>query len=345
MRFLIIIPIIILSFSCSRKITKTETDKVHADSLAVSTVKKDSINPIEALFINQGLVDIKSIDSSIQVKLIYATGDNFMKKNMYGNLSKCYLLKEAAINLSKSQKELQKQFPGFSLLVTDGARPYHIQQYMWDSVKLSVEERYKFLSSPTNGSVHNYGAAVDVTIIDTQGDELDMGTPIDHFSELSYPILEQRFLKQGKLTQAQINNRQLLRKVMQVGGYINIPTEWWHFNAWLRKQVVKQYAILDMNKSAPAATTVSAGTIVFKIQLMMVGQVIANTKEVFGSIAVTYYMHDGKYKYTTGSSADLAAAYDLRDKIRSSTRFKDAFVVAFNGTERIGVQDAMDLMQ
>lgn len=342
---LLLISCSIFIISCSRQSDIPESKTKSSDSLSTVTIKKDSINPIEAFFISQGLIDVQTIDSTIQVKLIYADTNNFMKKNLYGQLKKCYLQKEAAINLSKAQKALQHLFPGFSLLITDGARPFHVQQYMWDSVKISVEERYKFLSSPNNGSVHNYGAAVDVTILDAEGDKLDMGTPIDYFSELSYPMLEEQFLKQGKLTQTQINNRKLLRNVMKSGGYINIPTEWWHFNAWLRRVVIKQFAMLDMTKTAPLQQTAEAGSIVFKVQIMMVSNPIGNVKAIFGALPIEQYIHDTKYKYTTGTCADLASAYKLREKIIKTTRFKDCFVIAFNGTERIGVQEAIDLMQ
>jgi D-alanyl-D-alanine dipeptidase len=72
--------------------------------------------------------------------------------------------------------------------------------------------------------------AVDITILDENGQELDMGTGFDDMTDLSHPALEEGFLAAGTLTQAQVENRRLLRAAMNQAGFVGINTEWWHFD-------------------------------------------------------------------------------------------------------------------
>ena len=93
--------------------------------------------------------------------------------------------------------------------------------------------------------MHNFGAAVDLTIADSTGQALDMGTPYDYFGELAYPKLQWDLLKQGKLTRAQIDNRSLLNAVMIRAGFFGIQTEWWHYNSCTRKVARERYKIVE----------------------------------------------------------------------------------------------------
>jgi D-alanyl-D-alanine dipeptidase len=116
---------------------------------------------------------------------------------------------------------------------------------MWDAMdSLPPVERGKYVSNPKNRSLHNLGAAVDLTICDEFGNPLDMGTKYDDFREIAYPELEKHFLKTGELTNRHIENRELLRKVMRKEAFRNIPTEWWHFNACSRKDGLSKYHVL-----------------------------------------------------------------------------------------------------
>ena len=192
------------------------------------------------------LVDIQTLDSSIRVDLKYATSDNFMKKRLYFDIDKAYLQKVIAQRFVKCNTYLKKLHPNYRLLVYDAARPRSIQQAMWDALDtIPVKERTKFVSNPANGSVHNYAAAVDLTICDKYGDVLDMGASYDDIRLIAYPSKEVYYLKKGLLTKKQVENRKLLRKVMTSQGFINIPTEWWHFNGVTRKQAKVQFAILE----------------------------------------------------------------------------------------------------
>ena len=203
----------------------------------------------------QGLVDIRTLDKDIIVQLKYTTADNFMKVDAYGDLEKCYLRPEAAKMLEQAQQILKKENPGLTLLVFDCVRPRSIQRKMWDLVKGSNLQQY--VADPEKGSIHNYGAAVDLTIADESGKEknmgtpylggvqLDMGTPFDFFGELAQPRLEEKFLKEKKLTEEQIKNRKILRKAMEKAGFIQLQIEWWHFNAFPSSVIKEKYSIIE----------------------------------------------------------------------------------------------------
>lgn len=200
---------------------------------------------LEQKLIAFGLVNIKEIDNSIAVSLKYSTDDNFLHKNIYGELKNCYLQKETAEKLAKAQKILKEKFPFYSLIIYDGVRPLSIQQMMWDELQVPEKMKDKYVSNPEIGSLHNYGCAVDVSIINEDGWEMDMGTPYDYFGELGHPIAEPRMIDEGKLTWRQFENRKLLREIMTTAGFTTITTEWWHFNGSSLKIAGEKYHIVD----------------------------------------------------------------------------------------------------
>jgi zinc D-Ala-D-Ala dipeptidase len=199
----------------------------------------------DAVMRKHKLIDIKIMIPDIHVDLKYASTDNFMEMNLYCCLRKAYLQPAVALMLEISQKYLQELHPGYSLVVYDAARPLQIQQLMWDKLQLPVHEKIRFLSNPRFGSIHNFGAAVDVSIIDLMGKELDMGTTYDHIGEEAWPVLENRMLQERKLTVQQLENRQLLKNVMRTGGFWGIQTEWWHFNAMTRDEARHKYQLIQ----------------------------------------------------------------------------------------------------
>lgn len=198
---------------------------------------------LEAQMRRQGLVDVQRLDSSIQVELKYSSTDNFMHADVYGDLERCYLQREVAEKLARAQALLKARHPGWSLKVFDGARPRRVQWIMWRLVKGTAQQKY--VASPGRGSIHNYGSAVDLTICDAQGADLDMGTPYDFLGELAQPRYEAFYLKAGKLTERQVGHRELLRNTMLAAGFSPIPNEWWHFDALSRSVVTKRYKILE----------------------------------------------------------------------------------------------------
>lgn len=202
-----------------------------------------SIEHYKAKLESLGMVDVRSVDSTIRVELKYADPGNFTGINLYGALKECYLQAEAARKLAKANQLLKILRPDLTILVADGLRPRYVQRKMWDVVKGTPRQRY--VANPRTGSMHNYGCAVDVTICDLNGRRLDMGTPIDHFGPLSQPRLEKRYLKERKLTLEQVENRKLLRKVMVQAGFYPLAIEWWHFNAFKKKEIRKKFIIVE----------------------------------------------------------------------------------------------------
>jgi D-alanyl-D-alanine dipeptidase len=214
----------------------------------------------------QKLVNIQALDPSIGVRLMYATTNNFLGKNVYGDLRICYLRREAADKLTNAQRILKVMHKGYSLLVYDGLRPRRVQFMMWDIVKDTPKAQY--VGYPLAGSIHNYGAAVDLTITDDSGMPLDMGTPFDYFGPKAQPRYEEYYLKpallersgldkktleqikvdmnsSGLLNDTEISNRLLLRRVMEEAGFQPIVNEWWHFNAFPNAVVKKMYKIIE----------------------------------------------------------------------------------------------------
>jgi D-alanyl-D-alanine dipeptidase len=189
------------------------------------------------------LVDIRTLDKDVLVQLKYSTTDNFMKADAYGDLEKCYLRPEVAKMLAKAQRILKKEHPGLSLLVFDCVRPRNIQRKMWALVKGTDLQQY--VADPDKGSIHNYGAAVDLTVCDESGKEIDIGTPFDFFGDLAQPRLEEKFLNEKKLTEEQIRNRMILRKAMEDAGFIPLEIEWWHFNAFPSSVIKEKYSIIE----------------------------------------------------------------------------------------------------
>lgn len=248
---LISILVLIIISSCHNdespeQFIKTKKEKTEIQEFPIAEVKTAlPVSPIEKQFIEAGLVDIQTIDSSIIVDLKYSTCDNFLCLDMYGDLSKCYLQPDVALKLKHAQEILRAGFPYYSLVIFDGVRPRSIQLRMWDTMNLAASERSKFVSNPRNGSLHNFGAAVDLSIIDENGILLDMGTTYDYFGELAYPREELRMLDEGKLTYKQFLNRKILRDVMLKAGFMNITTEWWHFNSCSRNEAFLKYKIIE----------------------------------------------------------------------------------------------------
>ncbi|GAA4410656.1 M15 family metallopeptidase [Nibrella viscosa] len=213
-------------------------------SLLLSPISLTAQSKLEQTMIRQGLVDIQKIDPTILVDLKYSTTDNFVGVDVYGDLTRAYLQPMAARKLAQASAYLRQQLPDLRLLVYDAARPLSVQQILWDTLNVPLKEKAKYVADPKEGSIHNYGCAVDLTIATAAGKPLDMGTQYDYFGVLAYPPKEDEMLKRGKLTRQQVTNRRLLRSVMNRAGFSVSTTEWWHFNALSRARARQTYAII-----------------------------------------------------------------------------------------------------
>ncbi|MCB9231819.1 MAG: M15 family metallopeptidase [Bacteroidia bacterium] len=254
--FLFISSLLILLNSCQqgekRKVGTDPTSKEQIvadqlpDSIPDTVFSKSEPTPVSAYeqtMIDSGLVDVQTVDPNIRVDLKYSTTDNFMGMDVYGDLNKAFLRPLAAQKLGKAQQLLHEIHPDYNLKVFDGCRPRRVQFIMWDTLDIPFKRNY--VANPWEGSIHNYGMAVDLTIVDGQNHELDMGTPFDFFGPLAQPQLEAKMLASGELKPEQVANRDLLRDVMRRAGFFGIHTEWWHFLALLSDEVKAKYKMIE----------------------------------------------------------------------------------------------------
>lgn len=203
------------------------------------------IPEMEQILIDQGLVDVEEEIPGIKVELKYSTTDNFFGQDVYGDLTKAFLQPEVAERLKKAQEMLKAEYPDYTLLVYDGVRPSSVQQILWDNLDKPDSLKPLYVADPKKGSLHNFGVAVDLTIFDTKTDStLDMGTSYDYFGYPAYPDREKQMLSEGKITKAQVANREILRKVMSSNGFSGIGSEWWHFNAFSRKEAGEKFKMI-----------------------------------------------------------------------------------------------------
>ena len=163
------------------------------------------------------MIELKSAIPGLLYDLRYAGTGNFMKRRMYPKGTDITFMRMAAVQgLQKVQKELNEK--GLGLKIFDAYRPYSVTEKFWELVK---DERY--VANPAKGSGHNRGIAVDLTIINlSTKEELDMGTGFDNFSDTAHSTYTQ-------LPASVIQNRQLLRSLMEKNGFKVLDTEWWHF--------------------------------------------------------------------------------------------------------------------
>lgn len=159
-------------------------------------------------------VRLEDVDDSFVYDMRYATANNFLKEKVY-ECDKCIIRKEVAQSLVKANEYFKKQ--GYKIKFFDCYRPLDIQKKMWE-----VFPNPKYVANPQRGSIHNRGGAVDITLVDINGNELDMGTEFDHFGEEAHHAYQ-------NLSSQVLSNRKLLKEGMEKSGFGAIRTEWWHY--------------------------------------------------------------------------------------------------------------------
>jgi D-alanyl-D-alanine dipeptidase len=175
----------------------------------------------------------------IAVDLRYASANNFVGRDLYSPFDCAWLHRDAAAALEQVVAWLAARRPGHTALVLDALRPQRVQQQLWDTLEGTGLQMY--LVNPARGSIHSYGMALDITIVDASGRELDMGTGFDDMTDLSHPALEEGFVAAGRLSREHAANRQLLRDAMFQAGFVGINTEWWHFDCGDRNLVRQSF--------------------------------------------------------------------------------------------------------
>ena len=178
-----------------------------------------------------GLQNVAEEIPGVEVYMVYATPYNFMGRVLYEELNEAYLVPEAMEKLRKANELLRKKRLDLHLVVYDAARPRSIQEQMWKVVENT--ELQDFVANPnkSGGGAHNYGVAVDVTLVDCTGHPIPMGSEYDYFGDRSRVDLEAKLIENGEINLRELKNRQLLREIMTEAGWLVEPSEWWHFNA------------------------------------------------------------------------------------------------------------------
>ena len=231
MRQLFLCIVVLTLLGCSgREQGRIEEDSVPCDT-AIEVIRQEEVQytATEQKLMALGLEDVQMLDSTIQVHLVYATPDNFLGRVLYDDLRRAFLLPVMAQKVVAAQQALHQERPDLDLLILDAARPLSVQYKMFHVVAGTPQNRY--VANPKKGpGMHNFGAAVDVTLVDHEGNWLPMGSDFDHFGPESHIDNEDRLLALGKITKEEYDNRRLLRRVMRQQGLLTLNSEWWHFN-------------------------------------------------------------------------------------------------------------------
>jgi D-alanyl-D-alanine dipeptidase len=181
-------------------------------------------------FRHADLVELVRIDPSVRLDVRYATERNFVGRPVYRQ-ARVFLQRPAAEAVARAHRGLAAR--GYGLLVFDGYRPWSVTRLFWE---VTPPHRRGFVANPRQGSRHNRGCAVDLTLFDlAAGREIEMPTPYDDFTEKAAQDYE-------GATPAQAAHRAILRDAMVKEGFLVYPTEWWHFDYadW------REYPILDV---------------------------------------------------------------------------------------------------
>jgi D-alanyl-D-alanine dipeptidase len=187
-----------------------------------------------------GMVNVRNYVPDIVVRSVFSGHNNMLGVKLY-DYNEVYLHPSAAMKLSNAQEILRAANPRIGLVVYDAARPKHIQERCWDFAKLKGLQG--LFTPPDQISMHSYGVAVDVGLIDLSSyEELDMGGRVDDVTgKLASIHQEELMVMRGILNNTQLYNRLLLRNSMRAAGFTPIANEWWHFDAFSRYHTYENF--------------------------------------------------------------------------------------------------------
>lgn len=212
--------------------------------LLAGTLAAAALTPQEERLAAAGYRQVRHLNPNLRQELMYARADNFTGQILYDSLNTAFLHPDAARALARAQEALSATHPGLHILVKDAARPLSVQRRMFRRVRGTAQAQY--VANPDRGAgTHNYGLAVDVTLCDSLGRELPMGTPVDHLGPEAHITDEAALLRAGKITRQELENRRLLRGVMTRAGFKTIRREWWHFELLRREQARGRYPVIE----------------------------------------------------------------------------------------------------
>jgi D-alanyl-D-alanine dipeptidase len=215
---LFLIALIVLG--CRQEVVKKQNvTEIKAEIKPLVEVETESVQE-KRLKSFEGLADttfvrLADFSNGFAYDLRYATENNFLKAKVY-DCAECYTRVKTAKALIEANKDFLRA--GAKIKFFDCYRPNSVQYKMWEIVP-----NPQYVANPVKGSIHNKGGAVDITLVDLDGNELDMGTDFDFFGKRAYH-------DNLDLPEEILANRKLLKETMEAHSFWSIRTEWWHYN-------------------------------------------------------------------------------------------------------------------
>ena len=209
----------LLLLSCKKEVKEPiepneSTIEIQKDTFVKQTETKKTSETIETTSKDTSFINIQTLSSDFVLDLKYATTDNFLKQKVY-DCPECFLRTNTAKALVKANQDFIKL--GFRIKLYDCYRPLDVQKKMWQ-----ILPGTNYVANPKKGSKHNRGAAVDLTLVDLKGNDLDMGTKFDFFG----PEAHHTYLKHSREV---LTNRKLLKETLEKHNFKSIYNEWWHY--------------------------------------------------------------------------------------------------------------------
>lgn len=215
MKGILTVWLIVLFFGCTSNHEESGVALQQLNQLPLIPAPSEKALPRPLIPPDSNWLDVTWLDSTIVIDIRYATTDNFTGEVMYP-CARCILRPEVAQAILRVHLKLKKR--GLGLKLYDCYRPRSVQEALWAKMP---DARY--VTPPAKGSMHNRGMAVDLTIIDENRLELDMGTPYDFFGQEAYHTFTGH-------PDSVLANRELLKSLMLEAGFGHIRTEWWHYS-------------------------------------------------------------------------------------------------------------------
>jgi D-alanyl-D-alanine dipeptidase len=176
------------------------------------------------------LVELTKLDPTIKLDIHYASTNNFLGTPLYTE-ARAFLERPAAEALERANTVLHAE--GYGLLIFDAYRPWYVTKIFWDATPV---KDHQYVADPAEGSRHNRGCAVDLTMYDLKtGQPASMTSGYDEMSERAHPDYTGG-------TEEERAHREILRRAMEAEGFAVYQYEWWHFDYkdW------KQYPIVNV---------------------------------------------------------------------------------------------------
>lgn len=206
---------------CKPKTAQKEAPlEIKAEASPIDTVsieQKEAQIQLKSLedFADTTFIRLADFSTDFMYDMRYATTNNFLKSKVY-DCAECYIRTKTAKALLLVNQEFMDK--GYKIKFFDCYRPNSVQYKMWELVP-----NPQYVANPVKGSIHNKGGAVDITLVDFNGTELNMGTDFDFFGKRAHHDYT-------NLPEEVLINRKLLKETMEKYGFWSIRTEWWHYN-------------------------------------------------------------------------------------------------------------------